>query len=64
MQESKPTYEEVVKENADLKAFISNQSLEIDELKARLDELLRLTYATKSESRGSNHTPAKKKRKL
>jgi len=63
MQESKPTYEEVVKENADLKAFISNQSLEITELKARLDELLRLTYDTKSESRSSNYTPAKKKRK-
>lgn len=70
MQEQKPTYEALAeantslqKENADLKALISNQSLEITELKAKLDELLRLTYDTKSESRGSNYTPAKKKRK-
>ena len=63
MQEQKPTYEALAKENADLKALISNQSLEITELKSQLDELLRLTYDTKSESRGSNYTPAKKKHK-
>jgi len=63
MQEQKPTYEALAETNTNLQKENADLRLEITELKAQLDELLRLTYDTKSESRGSNYTPAKKKRK-
>ena len=63
MQEQKPTYEALAEANTNLQKENADLRLEITELKAQLDELLRLTYDTKSESRGSNYTPAKKKRK-
>lgn len=58
MQEDMPTYEALAKENTTLK-------LELTEVKAQLAELRRMMYGSTSESRsrGSNRTPAKKKRK-
>lgn len=58
MSEDQPTYEALAQENLDLK-------LELTKVKTQLAELRRLMYGSSSESRsgGSNHTPAKKKRK-
>lgn len=70
MQESKPTYEALAKENvilrtkiAQLEEAFSLQNIELTEVKAQMAEFRHLMYDTKSESRGSNRTPAKKKRK-
>lgn len=56
METKEATYEELAEENATLR-------FENIELKAQVAELRRLMFGSTSESRGSNHTPPKKKRK-
>lgn len=73
MPEDTPTYEALVKENValhtktvQLETALSARDLELTEVKAQLAELRCLMYGgstSESRSRGSNHTPAKKKRK-
>ena len=58
-------YQAIIQENQELKDTLAARDLELTEVKAQLTELRRLMYDSTSESRsrGSNHTPAKKKRK-
>ena len=58
-------YQAIIQENQELKDTLAARDLELAEVKAQLTELRRLMYDSTSESRsrGSNHTPAKKKRK-
>jgi hypothetical protein len=66
MPEDVTNYQAIIQENQELKEALAARDLELAEVKTQLTELRRLMYGgspSESRSRGSNHTPAKKKRK-
>ena len=64
MPEDVTNYQAIIQENQELKEALAARDLELAEVKTQLTELRRLMYGgspSESRSRGSNHTPAKKK---